>query len=740
MSLPKALRQTPQWLVSGSDKAPVSPKTGRYADVRDSSLYVPYADAIAYAEKHGMDVGFALTRHDPFAVIDLDQPDNEQQATRHSKILDAFGNTYSELSRSGKGVHIWCYGRVPQGARRDKVEVYSDSRYMICTGIPVRPLPITDQNHLLNVLFQEISSARLNAAELYEVDSTMTDREVFEMGARAENSDKFLKLTNGQWEGDYPSQSEADYALMNFLCFYSRSNEQCRRIFRMTPLGKRDKARRDKYLDYMIEKIRAEQPEPIDFSEILHRNGTEIPKPTSQVPAPVTKQPKELDQDAPITYPPGLVGEIAQYIYASSTRPVAETSISAALAMCSGILGRHYNISNTGLNQYIILLAKTGAGKEGGPSGIQRLLHAVREIVPAVDTFVGPGHFASGQGLIRALDDQHCFFSILGEFGLTLQQLSDSNTSSHLIVLRRVLLDLYTKSGKTAMIYSSAYSDRDKNTKTLSAPAVTIYGEATPETFYAGLSEQHIADGLIPRFLILEYKGNRPNRNPGAHSPPSPELVEKVGRMTETVLRMMNNQTWQDVVLSPEAKAIMDAFDRDCDRHIRQGHNDAIRQLYNRGHLKALRLAAVLAAADRHHMPVVNEVEATWAVDLVRRDLQALTSRFESGDVGEGLSKQLADTKRALGDYIERDVDDLESYGVTQDMKNKLVVPYVYLQRRLVNLAAFRKDRRGTKNAIRDVLQELQDAEIIVEVPKQQVKEEFGRRGKMYHIIGSVEE
>ena len=60
--------------------------------------------------------------------------------------------------------------------------------------------------------------------------------------------------------------------------------------------------------------------------------------------------------------PPGLVGEIAQFIYAQAPRPVPEISLAGALGMIAGIVGRAYNISGTGLNQYTLLLAPTGTG------------------------------------------------------------------------------------------------------------------------------------------------------------------------------------------------------------------------------------------------------------------------------------------------------------------------------------------------------------------------------------------
>jgi len=53
------------------------------------------------------------------------------------------------------------------------------------------------------------------------------------------------------------------------------------------------------------------------------------------------------------------LGEIAHFIYNAAPRQVEEVAIAGAIGLLSGICGRSYNVSGTGLNQYILLLAKT---------------------------------------------------------------------------------------------------------------------------------------------------------------------------------------------------------------------------------------------------------------------------------------------------------------------------------------------------------------------------------------------
>jgi hypothetical protein len=708
-----------QWLTSGKNKIPISPLTGKAADIHDRSAYVSYDTAVAYAHKHGTDIGFVLTEDDPFAVIDLDETTDPVQIERHKKIYEVTDPAYAELSRSGRGVHIWLKGSLPHGVRRDKVEVYTSARYMIWTGRVLRNGPFVENQELLDRLYTEMGGGTAGQVDLEDADALLDDEKVFDMASRAVNAEKFEQLCRGEWQGDYPSQSEADYALMNMFSFYTRNNEQAKRLFRYSALGKREKAQREQYLNTMLRKIRAEERPLIDFTQLHNGNGA-----THTVPK----------QETTFTYPPGFLGELAHYVYDTSTRPVAEVSVAAAIAMCAGIVGRQFNISGTGLNQYLILLAKTGVGKEDGARGVERILRAVREKVPVVDTFVGPGTFASGQAIIRTLDEKPCFFSILGEFGLTLQELSDVNQNSLSRVMRRVFLDLYTKSGQSSVLSSSAYSDKEKNTKTLFAPCMTLFGESVPETFYEGLSIHHIESGLIPRFLILEYEGDRPHRNKNAFTAPPEALVQRMADLAETALRMTANNTWLHVQLDSEAQSLMDKFDDTCDTHIRTGANEAIRQLWNRAHLKALRLSALCSVVDRPHAGMVNAAEAQWAIDIVTGDLERLVRRFEAGDVGEGDSKQNADLERILKEYVKRSAKELDKYGVTTQMHKLNVVSLSYLQRRCIPLSSFRKDRRGARIALLETVKFHEEGGLIEKVPASQAREKFSTGQVLYRI------
>ena len=162
----------------------------------------------------------------------------------------------------------------------------------------------------------------------------------------------------------------------------------------------------------------------------------------------------------------------------------------------------------------MLVLAQTGVGKEAAASGIDKIINAVRYNVPSCTQFIGPAEIASGQALLSYLAKiSPCFVSIVGEFGLRMQQLCSPRASSAEIQLRRIMLDLYNKSGSNSVLKPTIYADKDKNTALVQSPAFSMLGESTPERFFEIVDDGMISEGLLPRFTLIEYKGKRPPLN-----------------------------------------------------------------------------------------------------------------------------------------------------------------------------------------------------------------------------------
>ena len=262
VNLPDELKERAQWVVADKNKTPYQ-CNGSKASPTDPSTWTDFNTACAYAKQHHFNIGYVLSANDPFTCIDLDiKADTPQeQLDRANRIIKTF-NSYTEYSQSGKGFHIWVYGNIGKGLRRDNVEIYSQERFIICTGNTFKSEPINERSELLNNMATQLSPLKLTSdIELVEKEEVENDEVIVEKLMRQSNAEKFNNLCSGNWKAySFPSQSEADLALMSMFCFYSESNEQCRRLFRMSKLGKREKAITDnKYLNSTLKLIRTRQ-------------------------------------------------------------------------------------------------------------------------------------------------------------------------------------------------------------------------------------------------------------------------------------------------------------------------------------------------------------------------------------------------------------------------------------------------------------------------------------------------
>lgn len=708
--IPHLLTNLPQWVVAGKNKMPINARTLHAASVTDSRTWSTFEAAKACAEKHNLYLGFVLTKESKIIIVDLDKPKNDEQRERHTKIFNAL-NTYTETSISGNGLHLISHGNIPHGIKRDQVEVYDSGRYFIITGniLPARPRTVNDCSEVINQIVAEMGRGRTFTIE-HDEEQKRSDEDVYNQCLNSANGAKFKTL----WEGDfssYDSQSEADFAMLNFLAFASHNNEQTRRLFRLSGLGQRDKAERDPYLNGMIGQIRAEQnPPPIDFSQFK-------PPPVKQPPRPI---------ETKFEFPPGLIGEIAQYIHDSAIKPIPQIALAGALGLVSGIAGRTYNISNTGLNMYFLIIASTAIGKEGAAQGMDRIIAAVSRKLPSVAQFIGPSEYASGQALVKQLEDTPCMVSQMGEFGHMLKRICNPKAIGADVMWRKLFLELFNKSGPTDKLGRMVYSDQGKNTAEVQSPAFSIVADSTASSVFENLSEETIEIGLIPRFMIIECTNKRPPTNPDAWAPPSDELTAKVEALAIRCLSMSANGTRQTLTIDIGARRLLKVFDEEIDSHINAQNDDAIRQIWSRSYLKAVRIAGIISVGINVDAPNVTVATAEWAIEFARADAKHMLRRFGEG-VGGGDPEQVARLRHVITNI-------LTAPKSPRKMSQNGVVSHQSVSQRAYALACFKTDRMGAGNALNRALNALMDNGEIIRLTSKDSQEQFSTSAKCYWV------
>ena len=815
-NLPEELKELPQWAVSGASKAPMGlgPQGGlRLVSVTEPSTWMTFSDACATAwanretvtthvtgegitiRQTGLDIGFILNAGDPFTCIDLDvkdaetHPEHPQKWTtaddfeRYVSIVDHF-DSYTERSKSGKGLHVWIKGNIGRGFRRDGIEVYSQERYIISTGDAWKPKPLADREFLLSNMIQRMRPLQ-KTYDLEEIEQDADDWYILHIASNASNSEKFLDLWKGNWrEYGFASHSEADLALMSMFTFYSESNEQCRRLFRESGLGKREKAQKDnRYLDNTLKTIRERQARErmVELSGILQAAdnmllaqqeiqhlqggappaqqvagafGSVAPRTVSPLQVPGTGEPvvtppppeAQLAQMAPITeaaveagseglpWPPGFVGALAQFIYNNSFLPIKEVSVASALGLMAGICGKAWHIPKSGLNLYIVLVARSAIGKEQLHTGISTIVNACIRDFPQFGNFVDFSEYASGPALIKACAQNTSFVNVSGEWGRRMKRIAmEDDREGPMTTLRTQMTNLYQKSAPQSIVGGIGYSSVENNIESLQAVAYSMVGESTPQTFYDSLTESMMEDGFLSRFLVIAYDGDRPDENTNMIEYPDSALTRYLCGMAFQADANIGNALSQPVERTEEAARTLAAFSHRAADEIRATNDEARRQMWNRATLKVLRIAALLAVGDNYMHPVIDKSHCDWAIKLIMADIDIMRKRLASGDVGLNDTSRERKVVAILQEYLTKAPP--ASYKVSEEMRKAGIMPRPYIQQRTARASAFYKHKFGPNKALDETLKQLIDSGYIMEVKGDKLVEVFSYHGRAFRIL-----
>ena len=436
--------------------------------------------------------------------------------------------------------------------------------------------------------------------------------------------------------------------------------------------------------------------------------------------------------------PPGFVGYLTGYILQHAIRPVPEVAVVAALGIMAGLAGREWTtFTNSGLNLYAVLVARSAIGKEAMHTGISTVMRAVEVYHPAARDAFDFNEYASGPALIKGINLHPCLLNIMGEIGHKFLAMSKGKESA-LNSLRKTLTDLYSKSGSSGIVGGLSYSSQDNNIQSAEAVAYSLVGETTPGTFYQSITDEMMSDGFMSRFLVIQYEGDRPPENPAPQHVPPVEMVKWLAGIAQHATTMRTRQVFCTVPPQPDARQRLNAFRDECDRHINDaGDDERLRQLWSRAHLKALRVATLLAVGDHPFAPKVTLEQVEWAIALVRHGNAAFLKRIDAGEVGEGTDggreRKVMDLCR---EFMLLPADKMPVWLKDgKGMQAAAIVPRRYLQQRTQRLAAFEGHKLGHTPALNMAIKTATDNGNLMEVKKDKLVEMFSFHGQGYRVL-----
>jgi putative DNA primase/helicase len=142
--IPSELKRRPQWVNWRYDfdgkkwtKLPYNPRTRCRASSTDLLAWNSFEAVLKSYEAGEYDgVGSVLCSGDPYTGVDLDDCRDPESGEIEGWATDIVGrlDSYTELSPSGKGLHVIVKGKAPAPLKRARIEMYGMERYFTVTG------------------------------------------------------------------------------------------------------------------------------------------------------------------------------------------------------------------------------------------------------------------------------------------------------------------------------------------------------------------------------------------------------------------------------------------------------------------------------------------------------------------------------------------------------------------------------------------------------------------------------
>lgn len=367
-----------------------------------------------------------------------------------------------------------------------------------------------------------------------------------------------------------------------------------------------------------------------------------------------------------LLHPPGVMGQVAQWVGATSRKPQPQFDVQAAIAFCATVMGRRYCTTQRNWpSLYLLNVGKSASGKEHGKWAVESLLEAC-----GMAHLIGPASYTSNSGVLSALHAQPSHVTIIDEFGKVLEAAS----IRHNVRAASAMVSLMEAWGRCdGTLRPQGYStfgmskqDADKaEDRTIRNPALTLMAMTTPESFFEAIGSAAARDGFLNRFLIVESDiGRQVGR--ASNPMPVPDAVLEWAAMAHAHDGLANPDMVANLAavpkliqISKEADALFHAFEHECVGMMDEHDESGLAEMFGRCNEIAMKLALVVAVAAE--WSAIAADHAQWSIDYVRhytlRTVERLKTCVADSEF-EGVKKQVLSLIRKAGErgMTERDI------------------------------------------------------------------------------------
>jgi hypothetical protein len=417
-------------------------------------------------------------------------------------------------------------------------------------------------------------------------------------------------------------------------------------------------------------------------------------------------------------YPPGLVGEIAQYAERRLTYKMPNIALATGLAAVSRMNDHKAVVvapdgRETPLNLYTLITAQTGAGKETA----RTVLNEIGQAIAGEDMI--SSSFASAQALGRELSSStgKSLLVFQDEYGHKLAH-ANSGSGAHDAAVGALLLELF---GLPLGSYAGRkYSKKKDDIEPAELPYVGMLAATTIEPLVDALTDRAVYDGTLNRLIYLPQPtalvrngdlkfGEVPDGivsagkrlwdgsssgaqlNSSLALPDAPNTIKIRGRL------------FRAIRMTDAASTELDKFDRSLDSDKQRGGPRG--SLAGRATELAIRIAGVaaLGCAKNLNDMKLTQVHAKFGIDLIRFSMASMLS-FVDDDLGVTDPKNLV--RRILA-FCTESVASPEAVNIPTDREycrqylNKGQIPHSLIVKKFRNGIT----RRDRDDAIRTLVE-----------------------------------
>lgn len=348
---------------------------------------------------------------------------------------------------------------------------------------------------------------------------------------------------------------------------------------------------------------------------------------TQAAPVPLAsvaiKREVKVEIDESLLHPPGMLGEVADWINATARKPQPQFAVQTAIAFGCTVLGRRFCTDRQNWpSLYLLNIGLSSSGKEYAKTALEQLLEAC-----GLGQLIGPSSYTSNSGVLSALHTQPNHVTVIDEFHRTLEQASVKGNARAQSMLTS-LIEVWGRTNGTlrpqgystfGMTPKEAQQIQERSVRN---PALSLLAMAIPQ-FFETIGSAAARDGFLNRFLIVETTVGRSVGRHGAFVPVPQSVVEWTQAIRSRYTGMVDPDTNAAmgvepviVPMSEQAMGLFSAFDAQCIELMDQHDADGLAEMFGRSNEMAMKLALVVALG--RSAEAVEGVDAQWAINYVR--------------------------------------------------------------------------------------------------------------------------